>query len=387
MVAIGRRHASAARALRTEVFAMAIKLTLFHVVSNLAACAALTAVAAGCGADAGADDEDTVSSEDAILASSIVGGTFKLYGEPNAAPNPHCDVHTALTLSGDGGARAALREALDGLCEIYVAPQEREYRLRLAGTSCGSKIYKGKKRIAGKVREITITDHRTRVCRDLVPAKIIVAETDGAGALQTKYSFDGPPPAPPATSTWLTIAPKQCGTNPWNGAQPAPGQDPSHLQGEAGEVHEFFRGQGIGLEQIGFAYPAEPMMVCMACSCPRGDTLVVRATSSADAQRLVTEYGFAPIEDALTRAPTQCGTNPWQGGQQLPSDADEAHQLASWAAGAGAPLSAAGFLDSTEPRFVCMACSCPRGDLAIAFPADAASSTNLEGLGFTRIED
>ncbi len=364
---------------------MVIKLSLAHVVSRLAACAALTAVAVGCGADAGVDDEDTVSSEDAILASSLVGGTFKLYAEPNATPNPSCDVHTSLTLSGDGGARAALREALDGLCEIHVAPQERQYRLRLAGTSCGSKIYKGKKRVFGKVREITITDHRTRVCRDLVPAKIIVAEADSAGALQTKYSFDGQPPATPATSTWLTIAPKQCGTNPWSGAQAAVGQEPSHLQGEAGEVHEFFRSQGIGLEQIGFAYPAEPMMVCMACSCPRGDTLVVRAASSADAQRLVADYGFAPIDDALTRAPTQCGTNPWEGGQQLANDADEAQQLASWAAGAGAPLSAAGLLDYTEPRFVCMACSCPRGDLAIAFPADAASSTKLEDLGFTRV--
>ncbi|MBX3219361.1 MAG: hypothetical protein KF795_02510 [Labilithrix sp.] len=364
------------------------KLTLLKFVSKLVvAGAALTMVATGCGADAGDDDEDTVSSEDAILASSLTGGAFKLYAQPNAAPNPSCDVHTSLTLTSKGGARADLREAVDGFCEIYVAPSERAYRLRLAGTSCGSKIYKGKKRIGGKTREITITDHRTRLCRDLVPAKIIVDETDATGAVHTKYSFDGKPPAPAPTSTWLTISPRQCGGNPWNGAAPAPGQDPSHLQGEAGQVHDFFRATGIELEQIGFAHPAEPMMVCMACSCPRGDTLVVHAKSSADAQRLVSEFGFAPIDNALTRAPTQCGTNPWEGGQQLQNDADESRQLSSWASSAGAPLTGAGFLDHTEQRFVCMACSCPRGDLAIAFPKDAAASAKLETLGFAPIQN
>ncbi len=363
------------------------KLSFVKLLSFAAVGVALTTAAAGCAADT--SEDGAVSAEDAILASkAITPGTFKLYGQPNASPNPMCDVHTSLTLSNQGGARAKLSEALAGVCEIYVSPQTREYHLRLDGTSCGSKIYKGKKKVDGKTREITITDHRPRVCRDLVPAKIIGEETDATGAVRTKYSFDGQPPAPEPTSTWLTVAPKQCGTNPWNGAQVGAGQQASYLQGEAGEVDDFFRAKGIELEQVGFAHPGEPMMVCMACSCPRGDTLIVHAKSSADAQKLVAEYGFAPMTDAFTKSPTQCGSNPWeQDGQQTQNNADESYNLSSWAKSVGAPLSAAGFVDDTEPMMVCQACSCPRGDIAVAFPVDATSASKLENLGWTRVEN
>src|SRR5690606_15065267 len=119
---------------------------------------------------------------------------------------------------------------------------ERFYRLRLDGTSCGSKIYKGQKRIAGKRRSITVTDHRTRMCRDLVPAQIIVEETDDSGDTHTKYSFDGAPP--PSVSTWLTIAPTQCGTNPWQGG--------SQSGDEASQVKSYFASKGIELEAVGF---------------------------------------------------------------------------------------------------------------------------------------
>lgn len=169
-----------------------IERSFFKLVSSAVASVALTS-AVGCAVDAGEEDGDAVSSEDAILAgTAITPGTFKLYGQPHASPNATCDVHTSLTLSTQGGARAKLSEALDGTCELYVAPQAREYRLRLDGSSCGSKIYKGKTRVGGKTREITITDHRTRFCRDLVPAKTIVDETDvTTGTSGTKYSFDG----------------------------------------------------------------------------------------------------------------------------------------------------------------------------------------------------
>ena len=368
-----------------------IKLSLIKLLSFATFGVALTTAAAGCAADTSEADDDAASSEDAMLASkaskAVTPGTFKLYGQPNASPNPMCDVHTSLTLSHQGGARAKLSEALSGVCEIYVFPQTREYRLHLDGTSCGSKIYKGKTKVDGKTRAITITDHRPRICRDLVPAKIIVEETDATGAVQTKYSLDGQPPAPAPTSTWLTVAPKQCGTNPWNGAQAGAGKQASYLQGEAGEVDNFFRANGIELEQIGFAHPGEPMMVCMACSCPRGDTLVVHAKSSADAQKLVAEYGFAPMTDAFTKSPTQCGTNAWEAGQPMQSNADESYALSSWAKSAGAPLSGAGFVDYTEPMMVCEACSCPRGDIAVAFPADATYASKLENLGWTRVEN
>jgi hypothetical protein len=348
---------------------------------------ALSFVAAGCAADTTeTEDDDLVSTEEAIKAASLKPGTFKLYDEPRQEPSPFCDVHTVLELKNAGGARAALHEKVSGMCKLAVFPDLREYRLRLDATACGSKIYKGSKRIDGKPRSITVTDHRSRTCKDLVPAKIIIEETDRFGAKQTKYSFDGAPPAP-ATSTWLTIAPRQCGTNPWSGAKAAPGKEASSLQGEKGEVDNFFRAQGVTLEQIGFAYPAEPRMVCMACSCPRGDALIVKAKTSADAAKLVASHGFAEAKGALAKAPTQCGSNPWEGGAQANDDRVEAGQLASWAETNGATLEEAGFLDYTAPRIVCMACSCPRGDTAIAFPKDAAASNKLVNLGWKRVEN
>jgi hypothetical protein len=326
---------------------------------------------AGCAVDTASEgDDDAVSTDEAIKA-GIAPGTFKLYDEPRREPNASCDVHTAIELSSyRSGSRIDLRETVSGLCEIYVEPQERFYRLRFDGTACGSRIYKGQKKINGKTRSITVTDHRTRICRDLVPAKIVVEETDRP----TKYSFDGAPAA--STSTWLTIAPRQCGTNPWQGG--------SQTGNEVEQVKTYFASKGVDLEAIGFAYPGEPMAVCMACSCPRGDTLVVKAKDSADAQKLVADHGFAEAKDAMTTSPKQCGTNPWTEAQD---SRVESENIASWAKTSGAPLSSVGLLDYTEPRMVCMACSCPRGDIAIAFPENASAANKLENLGWARVEN
>lgn len=334
-------------------------------------------VVAGCAVDSATDaDDDAVSADEAVKA-GIAAGTFKLYDEPRHQPNASCDVHTAIELSSyRSGSRIDLRETVGGFCEIYVDPQERFYRLRFDGTACGSRIYKGKKKINGKTREITVTDHRTRTCRDLVPAKIIVEETDQP----TKYSFDGQ--TAPSVSTWLTIAPKQCGSNPWEPS--AQGQGGSQTGDEAAQVKSYFASKGIELEAIGFAYPAEPMFVCMACSCPRGDTLVVKAKDATNAQKLVADHGFAPAKGAMTTSPKQCGTNPWDEAQDSRA---ESENIASWAKSSGAPLATVGLLDYTEPRIVCMACSCPRGDIAIAFPENAASANKLENLGWARVEN
>jgi hypothetical protein len=326
---------------------------------------------AGCAVDSAPDaDDDAISTDEAIKA-GITAGTFKLYDEARHVPNASCDVHTAIELSSyRSGSRIDLEEVVGGLCELYVAPQERFYRLRFDGTACGSRIYKGQKKINGKTRSITVTDHRTRICRDLVPAKIIVEETDQP----TKYSFDGAPAA--SVSTYLTIAPKQCGTNPWQGG--------SQSGDETSQVKSYFATKGIALEAIGFAYPSEPRMVCMACSCPRGDTLVVKAKDAADAQKLVADHGFVEAADAMTTSPKQCGTNPWDEAQD---SRVEAQNISSWAKSSGAPLSAAGLLGHTEPRMVCMACQCPRGDIAIAFPSNASAATKLENLGWARVEN
>ncbi|MBL8610568.1 MAG: hypothetical protein JNL38_24735 [Myxococcales bacterium] len=332
----------------------------------------------GCAADAGDDDveDEGVSAEEA-LKTTVAPGEWKLYTEARVTPSAFCDIHTVLSLDNDKGAHARLVEAVSGNCKIAVFPNQRAYRLKLSGTSCGSKIYTGSRRADGKRHTITVTDHRTRTCKDIVPARIIVQE-DGV----TKYSYDGAPA--PKTSTWLTIAPKQCGTNPWAGAKPAAGKEPSILSGELGEIDNFFRAQGVELEQVGLLEWTPARMVCMACSCPRGDTLVVKTKSSADAAKLVATYKFAELSGARATGPKQCGTNPWEAGK--PGAADEEQKLATWLDGQGADVTAAGFLQRTEPVIVCMACSCPRGDTAVVTPKDATSAAKLDGLGWSTLQ-
>jgi hypothetical protein len=167
---------------------------LFSTLSTYRACVgiALSTVAVGCAAAA---SDDAAASSEAALTASITPGEFKLYAAPRTNPTPNCDVHTSLSLSNvaGAGAQAMLDEVVAGTCEIYVERQLRGYELRLDDTSCGSKIYKGSALVNDKVRSITITDHRTRMCRDRVPARIIVEETDDAGAVQTRYSLDSTP--------------------------------------------------------------------------------------------------------------------------------------------------------------------------------------------------
>ncbi len=153
--------------------------------------AAIFAAACG-GADLSTDqvdDGDDVSAEEALKA-SVTPGSFKIYSKPGYVPNRYCDLYTKLDLKSDHYSTASLEEGVGGICEIASVPNPRTYRLRLDSTSCGSRIYKGSFRKNGKRSEIKITDNRTRTCRDLVKAKIIVEETKD-GATTTKYSYDG----------------------------------------------------------------------------------------------------------------------------------------------------------------------------------------------------
>jgi hypothetical protein len=346
-------------------------MTLSSSIASIAVMAWI-AMLAGCSVDAGvAPDGDGVASE-SELASSIEPGSFKLYGDAHHVPTPGCDVFTSLELLNQGGARAQLREAVGGVCELFVEPNEREFRLRLTDTPCGSKVYTGTKRIGGQLQRVTVTDHRTRVCRDLVEARVIVETQAGTDSAKTLYSYDPPPPTP----TWLTYMPTQCDTNPWNNVKAPPGLEPSFLQGEAGQVDEFFRSKGIVVDQIGFAVATEPMFTCASCSCPRGDKLIVHAKSPADAAKLVSQFGFGPMLGGLTRSPTQCGTNPWEKANDV--GLPEAQELANWSESVGAPLTSIAFVDYTQPHFVCLACQCPRGDVAVVFPKDALGASKLQ---------
>ena len=100
-------------------------------------------------------------SEDALQATRVQPGVFKMYADADAVPSRHCDQYTKLELVNELGGRARLSEDLapGSLCRLAVFPNEREFRLTQSGTSCGSKIYKGSRRKAGKTYRITVTDH------------------------------------------------------------------------------------------------------------------------------------------------------------------------------------------------------------------------------------
>ena len=64
-----------------------------------------------------------------------------------------------------------------------------------AGVECGSKIYKGS---SSSDRVVTVTDHRGRYCRDVVPAQIVVEEATAAARARTLLSEDSFKVAPVA---------------------------------------------------------------------------------------------------------------------------------------------------------------------------------------------
>jgi hypothetical protein len=168
---------------------MSLKVVAAGFFSGLLALSAL-----GCAADAQSADDgdgDDTSAEEA-LTTRIEPGSFKLYSDANHKVNQGCDVFTSLVLK-NGPAAATLEEHVGGFCEIAVVPNARTYRLKQTGTSCGSKIYSGSFRKQGKTHSIKITDHRTRLCEDVVPAAIIVEETVPGfpGPITTKkFSLD-----------------------------------------------------------------------------------------------------------------------------------------------------------------------------------------------------
>jgi hypothetical protein len=145
--------------------------------------------------DASDGDSDDVTVDEANAA-KVAPGSFKLYGKAHATPNPSCDLHTKLELKAAFFSTATLSEAVGGFCEIAAVPNPRTYRLRLTGTDCGSRLYAGSVKKQGKSFNIKITDHRTRLCENVIPAAIIVEETVPGfpGAITTtKFSFDGEP--------------------------------------------------------------------------------------------------------------------------------------------------------------------------------------------------
>jgi hypothetical protein len=127
-----------------------------------------------------------------VLAGGFATGTFDLYGEPRHRPDPFCDHGTRLVLdkAAVSGNVAFLENFLRGACEIFVPPNPRHYKITsVTPDGCGSMVYKGQVHGGGGLQEIEIIDHRTRVCEDIVPARIVVKEK-GPDGHRTLYSHD-----------------------------------------------------------------------------------------------------------------------------------------------------------------------------------------------------
>jgi hypothetical protein len=350
--------------------------------SNLRSLSALLSVAAlatlaGCAV--GATDASEVETTEDALRVRVAAGSFKLYDQPGTIPDEFCDLHTTLELKNGPLGLATLKGAVGGTCEIAVPDDARTYRLHSAGTSCGSKLYTGRTRVDGQWRSVRITDHRTRTCRDLVPARVIVEETIAGAATGPLYSADV---VPTPQTTWLTMSPRQCGTNPWERSTIPNSSTSSLLSGEAASVERYFQSQGIQLEEIGFLNATEPRMVCMACQCPRGDVLVVKAATAADAKALK-QNGFADANLAYATTPVQCGGNPWEGGNA--NLGSEAARLGAFLTQSGAQTTDTGFVNPTAPLATCSACQCSRGDRAVVLAKDATEGRDLEQLGFAKL--
>ena len=299
------------------------------------------------------DDAEGTTSEDALRA-RVTAGVFKLYGEPNHEPTPGCDIHTRLELAQTAsGSVARLENTLGGACAVAIDPDSRSFRLRESSGTCGTKIFSGSKRVGNKRRAIKITDYRAATCADSA-SQIVVEETLANGQEETLYSYDEPQTTP--ADLWLTFKPRQCRSNPWDSA-PGRRVSDSTLSGEAGTVDEFFRARNIELTEIGFLSTPQPVVVCAACQCPRGDRLVVKAKNAGDVDQLES-FGFEKVSaKTVGLAPESCNTNPWDDANRE----GNARDLGQWAESLGADISHAGFVKPTESRIVCQACGCPRG--------------------------
>lgn len=190
-------------------------------------------------------------------------------------------------------------------------------------------------------------------------------------------------------SVWLQVNPVQCGGNPWEQVtSKGDGMDPIYPTSEHLAIDNYFEDQGIDLLEIGLVYPPTPLPVCKACTCPRGDAVLVRA-QAADAAKLVAKYGFTQLTygQAQSYSPKQCNNNPWKApdpGQA--SLRSEAESVMAWLSMQSASASSAGFVFGTATGGgTCAACSCGRGDRLVAFPADSAAGAKLPGLGFEEL--
>ena len=184
--------------------------------------------------------------------------------------------------------------------------------------------------------------------------------------------------------TWFSYAPRQCGQNPWSeSAAAGDGVEPVLSLPEAVEVDNYFESNGVQVLEVGFVHDAEPRLQCQACSCPRGDVLLVKVPAW-DALHVENELGFTRVAAGQWQElkPVQCGGNPWE---ENADRWEEERQVVSWLGTQGVQLQRVGFVEKADAFPMCRACSCARGDRLVVQSASVPQATSLAELGFVDV--
>lgn len=120
---------------------------------------------------------------------------LRAYQTPNWVPTG-CDVGSSVILQNGSltGPMVSMSDFVSGQCALYVEPNPRTYTLEAQGIGCGSIRWEGSLRTNEGVSEIEITDHRGRLCMDLVPNVIVIKETSRGGEKTLYGHFEIPSP-------------------------------------------------------------------------------------------------------------------------------------------------------------------------------------------------
>ena len=184
---------------------------------------------------------------------------------------------------------------------------------------------------------------------------------------------------------WMTFAAKQC-TNPWSQTAISEDEAAQFPVRELAQIVKYYAGLGIVFDEIGTLAPSEQQFQCLACGCSRGDLIAIKVKTPVAAV-LGAQHGwiFSSTEPpAVSLAPKQCGSNPWQT-QPADGPAAELELVDTWLAGLPAAVSLRGFAYPVERQFHCLSCSCGRGDRLLAFPKQQQSAGQLASQGFSDI--
>ncbi len=117
-------------------------------------------------------------------------GVFVAHDEPRQEIDQQCGTIVVVKLDEGSvlGKVAVLEERVTGLCDLYVMPNKRIYELSQTTTSCGSVLYSATRETNEGVVKFELADHRSRVCRDLQPATLVIKETQPNGFERDLYA-------------------------------------------------------------------------------------------------------------------------------------------------------------------------------------------------------